>query len=113
MSLQITRNRWKLFGHILRIDDNTPAKKAMMHYFQPSESTKFQGRPRTTLPIKLSEDIKLTVTTDHSFIIEYNIRELKIKNDLNKLKDIAENRSKWIELSDRIYKAAEAAMRLV
>ena len=113
ISLQITRNRWKLFGHILRLDDNTPAKKAMMHYFQPSESPKFQGQPRTTLPIKLSKDIKLTVKTDPSFILEYNIRELKINNDLNTLKEIAENRNKWLELSDRIYKAAEAAMRLV
>ena len=68
---------------MLRLDDKNPAKKAMMHYnFHPSESPKFRGRPKIIQKFKLSEGIKLTVTTGPNFIIEYNIRELKINNDL-------------------------------
>ena len=36
ISLQITKSRWKLFGHILRLDEETPAKKAMRYYFSMS-----------------------------------------------------------------------------
>ena len=50
ITLQILRNRWKLFGHVLRSNPRTPAQKAMNHYFEPSRAKKFRGKPRVTLP---------------------------------------------------------------
>ena len=49
--------KWKLFGHILRLPLTVPANKAMIAYFsQPG--TGRRGRPRTTLPIVLNDDLK-------------------------------------------------------
>ena len=35
LSVQITKMRWKMFGHCLRMNANTPARKAMTYLFQP------------------------------------------------------------------------------
>ena len=112
ISLQIMISRWKLFGHILRLNERTPAKKAMQYYFEKSNSSKFKGRPRVTLPIKLSCDIKSTIESDRDFLRDYSVLELKTKEDLEILNNIARDRNTWIELTNRIYKVAEAAMRL-
>ena len=45
----IKRLRWQLFGHILRLDEDTPARMAMANYFDGRNQTRWQGRPRTTL----------------------------------------------------------------
>jgi hypothetical protein len=51
--------RWKLLGHILRMSDEVPAKKAMIHYFlEHREVGKYAGRPRTTIATKISQDLK-------------------------------------------------------
>ena len=39
LSSLIRKNRWRLFGHILRLPDNTPAKLSMIHYFKSTERT--------------------------------------------------------------------------
>ena len=95
ISLQIIQSRWKLFGHILRLNEETPAKKSMKHYFMKSNASKFLGRHRVTLPTKLSSDIVLTINNDLSFIREYNVSKLCSANDLEVLSTIAEDRSKW------------------
>jgi hypothetical protein len=47
----IIRNaRRRMFGHTLRMDDNIPAKRAILHYFDKIDAG-FQGRPRQTLPL--------------------------------------------------------------
>ena len=46
LSLEVLRNRWKIFGHVLRSHPETPAQKAMnYYYFEKSNAKKFQGRP--------------------------------------------------------------------
>ena len=50
ISHTITKRRWKLLGHILRLDPKTPARKAMRFYFEKRAVKKFRGRPRTTMP---------------------------------------------------------------
>jgi hypothetical protein len=37
LSIDITKARWKMFGHALRMNENTPARKAMRYFFQESE----------------------------------------------------------------------------
>ena len=55
LSISILRNRWKLFGHVLRMSEETPAFKSMIHYFSTSDAPKFRGWPRTNLPWKLNK----------------------------------------------------------
>ena len=108
LSLQILTNRWKLFGHTLRLNQNTPAQKAMNHYFKVSKESKFRGRPRTTLPETLNDDIKFTNAQNEMFSRKYNIVELKTIEDLVKLKNIASERESWLNLVQEIYVTAKA-----
>ena len=49
ISKTIAERRWKLLGHILRLNANTPARKSMRYYFEQRTSKKFLGRGRTTI----------------------------------------------------------------
>ena len=40
ISVTIKRNKWKLFGHILRLPLNTPANESMKYYFKVPEKIK-------------------------------------------------------------------------
>ena len=40
ISVTIKRNKWKLFGHILRLPLNKPANESMKYYFKVPEKTK-------------------------------------------------------------------------
>ena len=60
LSLEILLRRWRLFGHTLRLNENSPAQKAMFNYFRNSANSKFKGRPRITLPYTLNLDIERT-----------------------------------------------------
>ena len=112
LSLQITKSRWKLFGHTLRLHKETPARKAMYFYFSKTDCSKFRGRPRMTLPSKLSNNISSASNSDQYFVQDFNVLELKTVTHLDILTDIARERRRWLELTKRICQAAEAAMRL-
>ena len=111
ITLDILKRRWRLFGHILRLHENTPAKKSMYHYFSPSSETKYRGRTRQTLPKTLSDDIVRTVKEDPEFNVKYSIAGLKTLQHLETLMDMAYNRKRWLSLTTDIYKVAEAVMR--
>ncbi|GFN77102.1 cysteine-rich protein 2-binding protein [Plakobranchus ocellatus] len=96
--MQVLEARWRLFGHILRRDRNIPANKAMLFYFW--DNKRARGRPQTTLPITLNNDLKKLVATK---------LELTTQTDLYTLRLIAEDRLKWNALVAEIRKAAEAA----
>lgn len=98
LSIQILVARWKLFGHILRRDKDIPANKAMRAYFTPN-GKKFKGRPITTLPIVLNRDL---TNINHP-------QRLHSIEDLDKIKDIAQDRKRWNHLVSRIERAAEAS----
>ncbi|GFO01732.1 hypothetical protein PoB_002823700 [Plakobranchus ocellatus] len=89
--------RWRLFGHVLRRDRNIPANKAMLFYF--SDNKRARGRPQTTLPITLNNDLKRVATK----------LELTTQTDLDTLRLIAEDRPKWNALVAEIRKTAETA----
>ena len=57
---QIMRSRWSLFGHTLRLSNDTPAQLAMDYYckLQKGEVKPGQGRPDTTLPVLLFSEYK-------------------------------------------------------
>jgi hypothetical protein len=57
--LFIIRQRWKLFGHILRLDNNVPAHRAMFTYFNnPDNFNLYKGRSPTNLPTQLDSDLR-------------------------------------------------------
>ena len=43
ISLLITEVRWQKFGHILRLDQNTPACSSMLYYFSTSSVGLYKG----------------------------------------------------------------------
>ena len=81
--------RWQLFGHILRLPISVPANKAMTTYYSKPGAGR-RGRPRTTLPVVLSEDIKCT---------NY---QLKTSADLEVLRTKAQAREEWTDLIEQI-----------
>ena len=105
------KSRWELFGHIMRRDRQIPAYMAMELYFDTNSNGKgFRGKRRTTLPIKLQEDLDKThnvteVQTDHNY---HKRIKLNNKADLEHLRSIAQDRKDWRTLTTRIRKAGEA-----
>ena len=92
LSLQITKSRWKLFGHTLRLHKETPARKAIYFYFSKTDCSKFRGRSRMTLPSKLSNVISPASNSDQYFVRDFSVLELKTVTHLDMLTDIARER---------------------
>ena len=99
LSIQILESRWKLFGHILRRDPEIPANKAMTFYFNTTNK-RARGRPITTLPITLNNDLKR---------LQDNTIQLVTQKDLDTLKDTAQQRGEWSAFIAWIKRTAEAA----
>ncbi|XP_029657460.1 uncharacterized protein LOC115231616 [Octopus sinensis] len=89
LSIEILKSRWRLFGHILRMDVATPANIAMETYFMQCGDA-FRGRPRTTPPSVLNQDLK-TIG-----------RILETADDLDNLRELAKRRGTWRRLWDSI-----------
>ena len=100
LSIDILRCRWSLFGHVLRMHEQTPAHKSMLHYFSESKAPKFRGRPRTNMPRKLDQDL------DN---FSSGTWQLKTLADLQRLKEVAQDRKRWKILVDDMCVAAKAA----
>ena len=99
LSLEVLQARWRLFGHVLRRDPSIPANKAMVFYFHDN-AKRARGRPITTLPLTLNNDLKRLQNRSIS---------LTSQKDLDTLRKIAEIRQEWITFTADIKKAAEAA----
>ena len=106
ISLQILNHRWRLFGHILRLNSQTPARKAMSQYFTESTVPKFPGRQRITLPLTIDRDICRAVVSNT--ITFDDILSFKSNDDLQKLINIAQDRNSWKQLTKEIFLAAQA-----
>jgi hypothetical protein len=93
----IIRNaRWRMLGHTLRMSDDIPAKRATIHYFD-SDTEKFLGRPRHTLPRAIDKDLeRAAAQPDQHPARKLGLpKQLKTINDLRKLESLAAVRSKW------------------
>ena len=66
----ITRSRWQLFGHILRLVEATPTSKVMEFYCETSELEGFRGSPKETLVTTLLKDIKRVIEVDSTFPLQ-------------------------------------------
>ena len=112
ISYTMREQRWELFGHILRRDRNIPAFKAMELYFTYIEANGFRGKPRTTLPKVLNEDLnafnhKDPIKAEHNYCHRL---KLNTEEDLEELRALAEDRKGWKKLTRAIIlKTGEAA----
>ncbi len=89
-------NKLKIFGHILRLPEQTPARQSMVYYFEtPEKSKKFRGTPRTTLPTSINDDLKNAAKRDQSI----SIKPLTSIADLNSLQKLAQDRKSGTVLS--------------
>lgn len=101
LSEEMYRARWRLFGHVLRMTEEVPAKQAMIYFFTCPEANGVRGRPSTTLPIKISQDLKdIHKEASHrrgrkkATIVSLPAELTKLA-DLKKLEQIARDRKMW------------------
>ena len=81
---RVRKARWTLFGHILRMDDNSPASLALRYAVTSSDFLKGRrGRPRSNLFSFLVKDLK-----EHSL-------QLRNCDDLLNIKILASDRVVW------------------
>ena len=97
-STHILESIWRLFGHILRRNEEIPANKAMQLYFHCTEK-RFRGRPTTTLPVIINKD--LSQIQDNP--------SLKSTDDLKYLRSLEQDRDQWKSLTKQIVEIAEAS----
>ncbi|XP_065195763.1 uncharacterized protein LOC135827165 [Sycon ciliatum] len=83
--------RWKLFGHVLRLSDSTPAVQAMVSYYTSKDLKGWRGRPRTSLPGTLSADLEAA-----------DAGKLSSLEDLHRIRKIAVDRAEWRALCQRV-----------
>ena len=102
ISADIAKQRWKLFGHTLRMDKDTPARKAMKYFFEQTEAEKYRGRKRTTIVTTLNHDIALTKQTYPHF----DLQPLHTELDLHNIRVKATNRVLWRKRVKMVYDAA-------
>jgi len=86
--------RWRMLGHVLRMHEDTPAKRAMLHFFDARTSGAFLGRPRTTLQTALGQDLQEAAS--HPHLKQYDLpKQFKNGSDLIRLEEIAKERTEW------------------
>ena len=103
LSKTIAARRWKLLGHILRLNANTPARKSMKYYFEERKtSKKFFGRPRTTLVSTINKDIRTTRQKDPTFPVNELVSQVSLQNIAHK----ARNKKLWVKIVRSVLSSA-------
>ena len=91
ISIDITRARWKLLGHTLRMHKDTPARRAMKFFFEKENIKKFRGRKRSTIVTTINKDIKRTKKKYPNF----DLNELNSELNLHNVRVKATNKKLW------------------
>lgn len=91
LSESVVRQRYKLFGHILRGDADSPAMQAMLYYFSKTKA-KHRGKPATTIAQVLDADFQQAQLGGGV------PRRLHSAANLAVLSQIAQDRDKWRDL---------------
>ncbi len=80
----LVKSRMRLLGHVLRLERDAPAQKAMDFYFK--KGTRSRGRPKMMLPTRLDKDLAKVG------------KRLKNTKNLQELKELAADKKRWKEL---------------
>ena len=73
-SIQVVKARWMLFGHTLRLHEHTPARLAMLSYFNNANDDKIRlGRPAVTIATCLSNEYMKCTGDKINNIDHYNM----------------------------------------
>jgi hypothetical protein len=108
LSIQIMQSRWRLLGHCLRLHNDTPAKRAMEFFFEPSQEKGFRGRRRTTLPVAISKDLE-QASKEATIVAKYKLPDrLENIKHLHTLHTLALDKTTWQQMTHDICKSAEA-----
>ena len=106
LSVDITKSRWKMLGHILRKNEKHPARIAMKYFFLvPANVPKFRGRKRTTIVTTINRDIIRTKKRYPNF----DIKPIKSEIDLRNVHVKAKNRKHWQKRVTMVTAAAYSA----
>ena len=97
-----------MFGHVLRMEENTPSRKAMKYYFQVPEAKKYRGRKRATIVTTLNRDIERTKKQCEGFAIP----SLKSELDLQNIRVTALDRNHWQKIVKMVTNAAYSDIAL-
>ena len=108
LTIDITQARWKMFGHALRMGDNTPARKAMDYFFKVPQASKYKGRKRATIVSTLNRDIERTTGQNEEFAIPLMKSEL----DLQNIRAKALDRNHWQKIVKMVTNAAYSDIAL-
>ena len=100
LSNRVTKSRWKMFGHILRSQENSPASLALSFAVEGSKNYHGRvGRHRVNLLSTLKDDLKKIPVSKLSNNIHLHKKlTLTSQNDINYLRSAAENRVEWNKL---------------
>ena len=81
---RVRKARWTLFGHVLRMDDSSPAVQSLKYAITSADLFKGRlGRPRINLFNTIQKDLKV-----HGL-------DLKTMNDFYDVRNIAQDRVLW------------------
>ena len=88
-SLQVLNARWRLFGHTLRMNEHSPARKAMAYYFV--EDHKGRSGNRVTIATAISDEYKHVTGVDIKSIQEYEaVVQVQVAKDRDKWKKLVQ-----------------------
>ena len=116
ISVEIIKLWWRFLGHILRLPNGVPAKKAMqLYYTERFQGTvairrKHRGHAFTSLPSLLAEEFALLKGRRFELTggALRGIGEFTTREHLQKLTVVAADRQKWRVLADAV---ADGALR--
>ena len=102
LSIEMKKAKWRTFGHMLRSHKKVPCQIAMTDYFQYHQIQEdILEEKRCTPPVKIDKDLKEAKRNN-------NLTASKSETeDLQKLRNIAKERSEWTKFSSLICRQAE------
>ena len=101
LSHELFQARWRMLGHVLRMNSELPAKEAMSYYFREEEAGRFRGHPRTTIATVINKDLGDIFNAAASkrgrkkATIASLPKQLVSSADLCQLESLARDRKKW------------------
>ena len=102
VSIEVTMRRWNLLGHCLRLDKETPARKAIKFKFEKRSNAKFWGRKRTTTHTTINRGIKKPKENNPSL----RVREIMSEIDLHNIAVKGRNKHHWKVVMKQVVQAA-------